>query len=104
MPSGKPGLRAFTSSKSYRDLKLRSAILHGDKQLKVLPKEEIVSTIHGVWNLSSDQASFTSQWTLSGNYFISMCNFGNPIITTYILTYVDTYIFHRDDNFILINR
>ena len=47
--------RAFTSSKTYRDLKLRSAILHGDKQLKVLPKEEIVSTVHGVWNLSSDQ-------------------------------------------------
>jgi hypothetical protein len=28
-----------------------------DKQLKVLPKEEIISSIHGVWNLSSDQVS-----------------------------------------------
>ena len=46
--------RAYATSKVYRELKLRSAILQ-DKQLKVLPKEQIISTVHGVWNLSSDQ-------------------------------------------------
>ena len=46
--------RAFATSKIYRELKLRSAILK-DKQLKVLPKETLINTLHGVWNLSSDQ-------------------------------------------------
>ena len=47
-------IRAYATSKVYRELKLRSAILQ-DKQLKVLPKEQIINTLHGVWNLSSDQ-------------------------------------------------
>ena len=51
-----PILRAFATSKIYRELKLRSAILK-DKQLKVLPSETVINTIHGVWNLSSDQVS-----------------------------------------------
>ena len=53
--------RAFATSKIYRELKLRSAILK-DKQLKVLPKETLINTLHGVWNLSSDQV-------LQYNYF-----------------------------------
>lgn len=48
--------KAYATSKVYRDLKLRSAILQ-DKQLKILPKEQITSTVHGVWNLSSDQGN-----------------------------------------------
>ena len=43
--------RAFNSSKMYRELKLRGAILES-KNLKLLPVEEIVSTVNGVWNLS----------------------------------------------------
>jgi Bardet-Biedl syndrome 5 protein len=35
----------------YRELKLRGAILD-TKNLKLLPMEEIVSTVNGVWNLS----------------------------------------------------
>ena len=35
----------------YRELKLRGAILES-KNLKLLPVEEIVSTVNGVWNLS----------------------------------------------------
>ena len=50
-------LRAYSTSKIYRDLKLRSSILTEDKKLKVLPKEEIVSVANGVWNLSSDQGN-----------------------------------------------
>ena len=48
--------RAYSSSKIYRELKLRGAILQ-DKQLKIVPKEQIVNTINGVWNLSSDQGN-----------------------------------------------
>lgn len=44
------------SSKLYRELKLRGAVVHY-KQLKILPLEQIVTTVHGVWNLSSDQGS-----------------------------------------------
>ena len=48
--------RAYTSSKMYRDLKLRGAIL-SEKQLRVLPQETVVNTVNGVWNLSSDQGN-----------------------------------------------
>ncbi|CAH1113029.1 unnamed protein product [Psylliodes chrysocephalus] len=48
--------KAYNSSKLYRDLKLRGAVVH-NKQLKILPLEQVVSTVHGVWNLSSDQGS-----------------------------------------------
>lgn len=44
------------SSKLYRELKLRSAVVH-KKQIKILPQEQIYSNLHGVWNLSSDQGS-----------------------------------------------
>ena len=48
--------RAYSSSKMYRELKLRGALLR-DKQLKVLPQEAIINTVNGVWNLSSDQGN-----------------------------------------------
>ncbi|RXG59907.1 Bardet-Biedl syndrome 5 protein-like [Armadillidium vulgare] len=40
----------------YRELKLRGAIIH-NRQLRILPQEQIVSKINGVWNLSSDQGN-----------------------------------------------
>lgn len=49
-------IRAYISSKLYRELKLRGAVIH-NKQLKMLPLEQVFSTTHGVWNLSSDQGS-----------------------------------------------
>ncbi|EFA11133.1 Bardet-Biedl syndrome 5 protein homolog [Tribolium castaneum] len=48
--------KAYISSKLYRELKLRGAVIH-NKQLKILPLEQVFSTLHGVWNLSSDQGS-----------------------------------------------
>ncbi|CAH1118970.1 unnamed protein product, partial [Phaedon cochleariae] len=48
--------KAYNSSRLYRELKLRCAIIH-NKQLKILPQEQVVSTLMGVWNLSSDQGS-----------------------------------------------
>ena len=49
--------KAFSSTRIYRELKLRSSILEGNKQLKVLPLENVVSWLEGVWNLSSDQGN-----------------------------------------------
>uniref|UniRef100_A0A1B6DL88 BBSome complex member BBS5 PH domain-containing protein n=2 Tax=Clastoptera arizonana TaxID=38151 RepID=A0A1B6DL88_9HEMI len=51
--------KAFLSSKIYRELKLRGAVVK-DKQLKILPLENIYTTVDGVWNLSSDQGNLGS--------------------------------------------
>jgi Bardet-Biedl syndrome 5 protein len=48
--------RAYETSKLYRDLKLRGAIIR-DKALILLPDEEIYNRLEGVWNLSSDQGN-----------------------------------------------
>ncbi|XP_069948576.1 BBSome complex member BBS5 isoform X1 [Cherax quadricarinatus] len=48
--------KAYTSSKMYRELKLRGAIIQ-NKQLRILPQEQIFSRVNGVWNLSSDQGN-----------------------------------------------
>lgn len=48
--------RAYETSKMYRDLKLRAALIK-DKQVRLLPLEQVYDKINGVWNLSSDQAS-----------------------------------------------
>ena len=40
----------------YRELKLRAMITESQK-LRLLPLEQIVSTINGVWNLSSDHGN-----------------------------------------------
>ncbi|XP_046847107.1 Bardet-Biedl syndrome 5 protein-like isoform X1 [Xenia sp. Carnegie-2017] len=48
--------RAYESSKLYRDLKLRGALIE-NKQLRVLPMEQVYDKINGVWNLSSDQGN-----------------------------------------------
>lgn len=46
--------RAYQSSRIYRELKLRGAIVQR-KQLKLLDREKLYFTVNGVWNLSSDQ-------------------------------------------------
>lgn len=38
----------------YRDLKLRAALIQ-NRQLRLLPREQVYDKINGVWNLSSDQ-------------------------------------------------
>nr|XP_022901695.1 Bardet-Biedl syndrome 5 protein homolog [Onthophagus taurus]XP_022901706.1 Bardet-Biedl syndrome 5 protein homolog [Onthophagus taurus]XP_022901714.1 Bardet-Biedl syndrome 5 protein homolog [Onthophagus taurus]XP_022901721.1 Bardet-Biedl syndrome 5 protein homolog [Onthophagus taurus]XP_022901729.1 Bardet-Biedl syndrome 5 protein homolog [Onthophagus taurus] len=48
--------RAYISSKPYRELKLRGAIVR-ENRLKILPLEQIFETFYGVWNLSTDQGS-----------------------------------------------
>ncbi|CAH0678119.1 unnamed protein product [Spodoptera exigua] len=48
--------KAYTASRMYRDLKLRSAIIH-NKQLRMLPLEKIALLEHSIWNLSSDSGN-----------------------------------------------
>eukprot|EP00753_Platysulcus_tardus_P008187 PLAT1577.1.p1 GENE.PLAT1577.1~~PLAT1577.1.p1 ORF type:complete len:346 (-),score=153.88 PLAT1577.1:76-1113(-) len=55
--------RAYETSKLYRDLKLRGAIIK-DSELILLPKEEVYSRQTGVWNLSSDQGNL-------GTFFVT---------------------------------
>ncbi len=55
--------RAYETSKLYRDLKLRGAIMK-DKDLILLPDEQILDKINGVWNLSSEQGNL-------GTFFIT---------------------------------
>jgi len=46
--------RAYETSKLYRDLKLRGPLIQ-NKQLRLLPQEQVYDKVTGVWNLSSDQ-------------------------------------------------
>ena len=48
--------RAYETTKLYRDLKLRGAIIR-DRELILLPHEQVFKHISGVWNLSSDQGN-----------------------------------------------
>jgi Bardet-Biedl syndrome 5 protein len=49
-------LRAYGTTRLYRDLKMRSAIVQA-KELLLLPGERTFSRLEGVWNLSADQGN-----------------------------------------------
>ena len=49
-------MRAYETSKLYRDLKLRGSIVNSG-ELVLLPQEQIFTRVGGVWNLSSDQGN-----------------------------------------------
>ncbi len=55
--------KSYETSKLYRDLKLRGAIIK-DKSLLMLPDEEVYTKVDGVWNLSSDQGNL-------GTFFVT---------------------------------
>ena len=48
--------KSYDSSRIYRDLKLRCAIIR-DQELILVPKEQVFTKLSGVWNLSSDQGN-----------------------------------------------
>lgn len=55
--------KAYVQSKLFRDLRLRSAIISSEqKQLNMLPSEQIYNVINGVWNLSSDQGNLGTMY------------------------------------------
>ena len=75
--------RAFETSRAYRTLKLRGAIIRpDDKSVALLPRESVVSIVDGVWNLANDAgnlgcATITSQrfvWraSLTENFNVSI--------------------------------
>lgn len=47
-------LRAYDSTRIYRELRVRGALVKGNL-LMLLPLESLFDEIDGVWNLSSDQ-------------------------------------------------
>lgn len=47
-------LRAYETSRQYRDLKLRGSIIK-DGDLKLLKGEKVISKVSGVWNVSNTQ-------------------------------------------------
>jgi len=49
-------MRAYETSKLYRDLKLRGSIIR-DGDLLLLPAEQVYTRINGVWNLSGEQGN-----------------------------------------------
>jgi len=65
--------RAYETSKLYRDLKLRGAIVN-NKALNLLPQEQVYDKIVGVWNLSSDQVWALCLTVLSSNEVFCMCS------------------------------
>ena len=49
-------MRSYETTKLYRDLKLRGALIH-EKELNLLPKEQVYHKYNGVWNLSAEQGN-----------------------------------------------
>lgn len=54
---------SYETTKMYRDLKLRGALIN-NRQLRLLPQEQVSNKVQGVWNLSSDQGNL-------GTFFIT---------------------------------
>eukprot|EP00605_Chrysophyceae_sp_TOSAG23-4_P001790 GSChrysophyteH1.ASY1.ANO1.1979.1 assembled CDS len=52
-------MRAYETSKLYRELKLRGSIMK-DGSLNLLPLEQLYNKYNGVWNLSNDQGNLGS--------------------------------------------
>lgn len=53
--------RAYDTSRNYRELRLRSALLV-DRELKLLPQEQLYTKLNGVWNLCSDQGNLGTMY------------------------------------------
>ncbi|ETN80038.1 hypothetical protein NECAME_02517 [Necator americanus] len=49
--------RAYETTKLYRELKMRGAIVDESNNLKLLPLEQLIDKVNGVWNLSTDQGT-----------------------------------------------
>ncbi|GMT20190.1 hypothetical protein PFISCL1PPCAC_11487, partial [Pristionchus fissidentatus] len=49
--------RAYETTRLYRELKMRGPIVDDDGRLRILPGEQQVDKVEGVWNLSSEQGN-----------------------------------------------
>ena len=50
--------RAYETTRLYRELKMRGAMIDDAENLRLLPQEQLCDKISGVWNLSQDQVNF----------------------------------------------
>uniref|UniRef100_A0A2K6W789 BBSome complex member BBS5 PH domain-containing protein n=2 Tax=Onchocerca TaxID=6281 RepID=A0A2K6W789_ONCVO len=49
--------RAYETSKLYRELKMRGALVNDEQHLRILPEEQQCDRFEGVWNLGNDQGT-----------------------------------------------
>uniref|UniRef100_A0A0R3RK88 Bardet-Biedl syndrome 5 protein homolog n=1 Tax=Elaeophora elaphi TaxID=1147741 RepID=A0A0R3RK88_9BILA len=49
--------RAYETSKLYRELKMRGALINDEQHLRILPEEQQCDRFDGVWNLGNDQGT-----------------------------------------------
>lgn len=70
--------KAYETSKLYRDLKLRGAII-ASNDLKLLPQEQTYNKVNGVWNLSSDQGNLGTFFVSNVRLVRPQFNFEEPI-------------------------
>ncbi|CAG9532558.1 unnamed protein product [Cercopithifilaria johnstoni] len=49
--------RAYETSKLYRELKMRGALVNDEQHLRILPEEQQCDRFDGVWNLGNDQGT-----------------------------------------------
>ncbi|KAL4001759.1 hypothetical protein ACH3XW_0615 [Acanthocheilonema viteae] len=49
--------RAYETSKLYRELKIRGALVNDEQHLRILPEEQQCDRFDGVWNLGNDQGT-----------------------------------------------
>jgi len=82
--------RAYETSKMYRDLKLRAALIQ-NKQLRLLPREQVYDKINGVWNLSSDQVLVLFQKFVC-QVILQFCSvlLNNLCVSDHLLKYTNT--------------
>ncbi|EFO18365.1 hypothetical protein LOAG_10131 [Loa loa] len=49
--------RAYETSKLYREIKMRGALVNDEQHLRILPEEQQCDRYDGVWNLGNDQGT-----------------------------------------------
>lgn len=68
--------RAYDTSRMYRDLKLRGAVI-SDKELKLLPSEQVysqVDSVHSVHNLDTVSKAAPSSALTHGQWTLLFCS------------------------------
>jgi Bardet-Biedl syndrome 5 protein len=57
-------IRSYDTTKLYRDFKIRAAIIL-DKELLLLPQEQVFHKFGGVWNISAEQGNLGTMYVTS---------------------------------------
>lgn len=78
-----PILRAYDSSRTYRELRIRYPLLE-NRKLALLPKEQQYDELDGVWNLTTDQAN-DSRSFIRIPYLVNRVTWENSTLPTFAL-------------------